>query len=42
VIGAALIVGGYVAVIWTFGWPGLLVAAAHVAVLLAGMWRRPP
>ena len=39
-IGAALIVVGYVVVIATFGWPGLVVAAAHVGVLLLGLWRR--
>lgn len=39
-IGAGLIVVGYVAVIATFGWPGLLVAAVHVGVLLLGLHRR--
>lgn len=38
-IGAALIVAGYAAVIVAFGWPGLLVAAMHVGVMLLGMWR---
>ncbi len=39
-IGAALIVAGYAALVLTFGWLGLLAGALHVAVLLAGMWRR--
>jgi len=40
VIGAGLIVVGYVVVIATFGWPGLAVAAVHVVVMLLGLHRR--
>lgn len=36
-IGAGLIVAGYVALVVMFGWPGLLVAGLHVGVLLWGM-----
>jgi len=39
VIGAGLIVAGYVAVVLTFGWPGLLVAVGHFGVLLWGLKR---
>lgn len=40
-IGAALIVVGYLTVIVSFGWLGLLACAAHGAVLLWGMRKRP-
>ncbi len=39
-IGAGLIVTGYVVVIATFGWPGLVVAAVHVGLMLLGLHRR--
>ena len=38
-IAAGLIVAGYLAVIVTFGWLGLLVAGAHIAVMLWGLRR---
>lgn len=37
----AAIVGGYVSLIWMFGWAGLLVGLIHIAVMAAGLWRRP-
>ncbi len=36
-IGAGLIVAGYLTVVFTFGWPGLLVAAVHLGVLALGL-----
>lgn len=39
-ISAALIAAGYAALIWTFGWPGVAVSSAHVAVMLLGLVRR--
>lgn len=38
-IAAAFIVGGYVALIWSTGWIGLAVAAAHIGVMLLAMKR---
>lgn len=32
-IAALAIVGGYAALVWQFGWPGLLAGAVHGAVL---------
>jgi hypothetical protein len=40
VIGAWLIVAGYLTVVFKFGWPGLLVAGAHLGVLALGLHRR--
>lgn len=34
-IAALAIVGGYGALIWAFGWPGVAAAVCHVIVLLA-------
>lgn len=39
-IGAGLIVAGYVAVVLTFGWPGVAAGALHLAVLALGLHRR--
>lgn len=39
-IGVGLIVAGYLTVILTFGWPGVVVAAAHIGVMLLGLHRR--
>jgi len=33
------IVGGYVALIATAGWPGVVAAAIHIAVMLAAVKR---
>lgn len=33
---AALIVAGYAALVWLFGWWGLAAAIVHAAVLVAG------
>ncbi len=33
-IAALAIVGGYASLVWAFGWPGLLVGAAHVLLLV--------
>ena len=41
-IGAAIIVIGYLAIIINFGWAGLAVAALHIGVLLIGLHRRKP
>lgn len=39
-IGAALIVAGYVSLVVMFGWAGVAVGAVHAAVLLLGLHRR--
>jgi len=37
VLGAIAIVAGYASLIVAFGWPGLLAAVAHIAVMLLAM-----
>lgn len=32
---AVLIVGGYAAMVWLFGWWGIAAAIVHIAILLA-------
>ncbi len=39
-IGAGLIVAGYVVVLTTFGWTGAAAVAAHIGVMLLGLHRR--
>lgn len=34
-IGTLVIAAGYCALIYKFGWPGVLVAGLHIAVLIA-------
>jgi hypothetical protein len=36
---ALFILGGYVSLVWVFGWMGLLAAAAHAAVMFLAMGR---
>jgi len=36
----ALIVGGYLSLVWAFGWTGLAVAAVHAAIMVWGLPRR--
>lgn len=38
-IGALAIVGGYAALIWAAGWPGVAAAALHVVAMAAFMKR---
>jgi len=38
--GAVLVVVGYVALVAILGWPGLLAAALHIALLLACVPRK--
>ena len=38
--GAVLVVVGYVALVAILGWPGLLAAALHIALLLTYMPRK--
>ncbi len=39
-IAAVFIAAGYVLLVVQFGWPGVLVALAHAAIMLAATWRR--
>lgn len=38
-IGLALIVAGYVAIVANFGWTGLVVGAIHLGILALGVKR---
>jgi hypothetical protein len=39
-LATAAIVGGYVALVAIWGWPGLVAAAVHIAVLVLAVPRR--